>query len=167
MTDPVFIRSASDRDLAAVQKLLTETWHDTYDHIYGRERVAEITAEWHSVPALAARLRRPRAEFLVADTGAAIVGMAFAAEGGDPPKAMLHQLYVLPSFQRRGTGAALLKEIEESFPEAHSLRVEVEQQNGNAMRFYRKHGFQQIAEEAPGEAVARTIPVLAMEKPLG
>ena len=75
----MFTRTASDRDLDAVRALLVETWHATYDAIYGRDRVIAITDDWHSIEALRARLKQPHSEFVVADDGAAIGGMAFAS----------------------------------------------------------------------------------------
>ncbi|TGP80662.1 GNAT family N-acetyltransferase, partial [bacterium M00.F.Ca.ET.221.01.1.1] len=79
----MFVRTAGDRDLAAVRALLVETWHATYDAIYGAERVTEITNEWHSIASLKARLVKPSSEFLVADGGKRIGGMAFAEAVGD------------------------------------------------------------------------------------
>ena len=74
-----FIRTAGRADLPKISALLSETWHDTYDEIYGVERVSEITQSWHSQKALEPRLGRPESEFIVADDGARIGGMAFAA----------------------------------------------------------------------------------------
>ena len=51
----MFVRTASERDLETIKALLVETWHATYDAIYGVERVNEITTEWHSVAALKAK----------------------------------------------------------------------------------------------------------------
>ena len=45
-------------DLTSVRDLLVETWHDTYDAIYGVERVTEITNEWHALERLARELER-------------------------------------------------------------------------------------------------------------
>ena len=42
----MWVRTASKRDLPAISRLLGETWHATYDAIYGAERVGEITGEW-------------------------------------------------------------------------------------------------------------------------
>jgi ribosomal protein S18 acetylase RimI-like enzyme len=162
----VFVRSAGERDLPAVRKLLVETWHATYDGIYGRERVAEITNEWHSLAALKASLRRPRAEFLVADDGSRIGGMAFAAATTDPKVVTLHQLYVLPLFQRRGIGSDLLRETEDSFPDARMLRVEVERQNTAALAFWRANGFTQTGEAAESGGTALAIPALTLSKAL-
>src|SRR3954454_24712424 len=149
----MFVRTAGDRDLAAVRALLVETWHATYDDIHGAERVTEITNEWHSIASLMARLVKPSSEFLVADDGKRIGGMAFAeaVDGGGVVMlrqlyvlpslqgrgiggvVMLRQLYVLPSLQGRGIGGMLLDEIIESFPEAHRIRLEVEEKNARAV----------------------------------
>ena len=137
----MFVRTASERDLVAVRALLVETWHATYDAIYGAEQVAAISDDWHSIASLKARLTRPNSEFLVADNGKRLGGMAFAAATTDPKIVMLHQLYVHPDCQRRGIGRALLDEVEASFPEAHTLRLEVEEANAAAIAFYREQGF--------------------------
>jgi ribosomal protein S18 acetylase RimI-like enzyme len=162
----MFVRSAGERDLAAVRTLLVETWHATYDAIYGHERVTEITNDWHSIASLRSRLRRPRSEFLVADDGATIGGMAYAAESTDPSLAVLHQLYVRPRFQRQGIGTTLLHEIEDSFPEARRVRLEVEEANAPALRFYAAHGFKCSGEPALCGGETFAIPALVLEKPL-
>lgn len=158
----MFVRTAGERDVEAVRRLLAETWHATYDGLYGTEQVDEITAEWHSSAALKARLKRPNAEFLVADDGNQLGGMAFAAADGDV--ATLHQLYVLPAFQRQGIGTALLTEIEDSFFEAKTLRLEVEDANRPAIAFYLRHGFTRTRQAA---AIGTLGAISVYEKPLG
>ncbi len=71
----MFVRTAGDRDLAAVRALLVETWHATYDAIYGAAKVTEITDQWHSIASLRTRLTRPNSEFLVADKRHAAAGL--------------------------------------------------------------------------------------------
>jgi GNAT superfamily N-acetyltransferase len=121
----VFVRTASKRDLKAVQSLLAETWHATYDAIYGEARVDEIIAEWHSMAALEKRLEAPLSEFLVADDGVAIGGVAYATAVDEGKTVMLHQLYVRLESQGRGIGGLLLDEIEGCFPDADKLRRRV------------------------------------------
>lgn len=163
----MFVRTASERDLAAVRALLVETWHATYDAIYGVERVTEITDDWHSIASLKARMARPDSEFLVADDGKTIGGMAYAAATTDPKLVMLHQLYVHPSFQGKGIGKMLLDEIEDSFPDARMLRLEVEAANGSALAFYRANGFAQAGETANCGSGQSGIPALVFEKAIG
>jgi ribosomal protein S18 acetylase RimI-like enzyme len=161
----VFVRTAGERDLAAVRTLLVETWHATYDTIYGAAKVTEITDEWHSIASLRSRLTRPNSEFLVADDGKRIGGMAFAAATADAKIILLNQLYVHPDCQRRGIGQALLDEVEASFPEARTLRVEVEEANGGAIAFYRSKGFLPVTSEESRDTSRPT--TLSFEKSLG
>lgn len=162
----MFVRTAGDRDLAAVRALLVETWHATYDDIYGAERVTEITNEWHSIASLMARLVKPSSEFLVADDGKRIGGMAFAEAVDGGGVVMLRQLYVLPSLQGRGIGGMLLDEIIESFPEAHRIRLEVEEKNARAVAFYQANGFIQAGRTENCGSAGSAIPALIYERVL-
>lgn len=163
----MFVRTASERDLLAIKALLVETWHATYDAIYGVERVNEITGTWHTPASLKARLTQPNSEFLVADDGETIAGVAFAAVTDDPKVVMLRQLYVLPAFQHKGIGSMLLEEIEDSFPEANTLRLEVEGANAPAIRFYEASGFTEIGKSSDCGDSDSGIPALVFEKRLG
>ena len=162
----MFVRTASTRDLPAIHSLLVATWHDTYDRIYGAECVEAITGEWHSLSALAKRLETPASEFLVADDGNLIGGMAFAVMADDGSTVLLQQLYVLPALQGRGIGGLLLDEVEGCFPDANRIRVEVEEKNGKAFAFYRAQGFAETGRNA-GKVVADDgIVVCMLERPI-
>jgi len=162
----MFIRTAGERDLEAVRALLAETWHATYDGIYGVERVTAITDEWHSIEALRARLTRPNSEFLVADDGVRLGGMSYAEADASGGTVMLKQLYVLPSFQGHGIGGMLLDEIVESFPEARVLRLEVEEKNAKAVAFYLANGFVQTGRTEHCGRHRSGIPALVYERKL-
>ncbi len=136
----MWVRTAAKKDLVIIQGLLAETWHATYDNIYGRDRVSEITRDWHSLDALEKQLNAPKSEFLVADDGNIIAGMAYGRQISDS-EVKLAQLYVLPEFQGRGVGALLLDEIEQSFFEVPTISLEVEEKNTGALAFYSKRGF--------------------------
>jgi ribosomal protein S18 acetylase RimI-like enzyme len=144
----MFIRTAGDRDLEAIRSLLVDTWHATYDSLYGVDRVTAITDEWHSRGALRARLDRPGSEFIVADTGEKIVGMAFATLQDEGKTILLHQIYVRPDMQGRGIGGLLLDEIEDAFPGAERLRLEVDPANSRAVAFYLGQAFEKVGATA-------------------
>ncbi|OLP58438.1 GNAT family N-acetyltransferase [Xaviernesmea oryzae] len=161
-----FVRTASPADLPAVSKLLGETWHATYDAVYGVDKVSEIVASWHSVPALKNRLGRPHSEFVVADNGRRLAGMGFAARDAKQPKlAMLHQLYVHPDHQGEGIGRDLFAELETCFPEAERMRVEVAEQNERALHFYTRLGFAEI-DRLTSCAGRDGMPTVVLEKVL-
>lgn len=162
-----FIRSAGEQDLNKVQTLLAETWRATYVPFYGAEKVEALIAEWHSLEALKKRLRQPHSEFLVADNGKALAGMAYASMADKPAKtAILHQLYVHPDFQREGIGRDLFAEIETCFPDADTMRLEVEPKSAPAIAFYERHGFVSAGEVSNCGGGNSGIPALLMEKPL-
>ena len=162
-----FVRTASERDLEKVRALLAETWHATYDTFYGAEKVNELTAKWHSIEALRARLQRKHSEFVVADNGSELAGMGYAAMSESLEKtAVLHQLYVLPMYQRHGVGRDMFAELETCFPDAERMRVEVEPQNLHALAFYRAHGFVEVAKTSSCGDEQSGIPALILEKRL-
>jgi ribosomal protein S18 acetylase RimI-like enzyme len=163
----MFVRTASERDLKAVRDLLVETWHATYDTIYGADRVTAITDDWHSLASLKRRLEQPNAEFLVADDGKELGGMAYAAADAVGKSVMLRQLYVLPKFQGRGIGGMMLDEIIESFPDASLFRLEVEEVNARAIGFYAAQGFLQTGRTANCGAEQSGIPALIFERRRG
>ena len=161
----IYIRTASERDLPAVQNLLGDCWHATYDAIYGVERVSAITADWHSIASLKARLAKPYSEFIVAEGPGGLAGMAFASQS-DPAFVMLHQLYVLPQAQGRGLGKEMLGEIEAAFPDAKAIRLEVEAANTRAVWFYEREGFQSLSRTENCGEDESGIAALILEKHL-
>lgn len=161
-----FVRTAGEGDLQAVQALLVETWHDTYDGIYGVKKVTGLTDSWHSIASLRRRLARPLSEFLVADDGERIAGMAFAAADREGKTVKLHQLYVLPAYQGHGIGGMLMDEILDNFPDAEIIRLEVEEANSRAIAFYRIYGFEQTGRTGDCGVAGSGIPALVFERPL-
>lgn len=161
----MFVRTAGERDLDAIRALLVETWHATYDDIYGAEKVTEITDEWHSVAALKRRLIVPNSDFLVADDGERLGGVAYAEADAEGKTVKLHQLYVSPGLQGRGIGGMLLDEIVESFPDARLFRLEVEEANTKAIGFYQSQRFVQTGRTAHCGAGDSGIPALIFERP--
>ncbi|RLQ87753.1 GNAT family N-acetyltransferase [Notoacmeibacter ruber] len=164
----MWIRTVDPDDIPEIRSLLERTWHATYDEIYGHERVAALTASWHSESALRKRLNKPYSEFVIADDGEDILGVAFASmgDGGDDRTAFLHQLYVNPDVQGRGAGTALLIEMESAFPAASRMKLEVEEANLKAISFYEKQGYERIGRTENCGVRDSGIPAVIMEKQL-
>ncbi len=151
----MFVRTASERDLPAVSRLAAATAHATLDPLCGID---------FSVAALRRHLDRPRSEFLVADDGEAIAGVAFAgAVGEDMRIVRLDMLLVRSGMQGRGIGRMLLEEIEASFFESSLLRLEVDERNARAIAFYLAAGFAEV-DRKQGRDIPDTL--LILEKSL-
>lgn len=162
-----FVRSASAVDLSKVSALLGRSWHATYDAIYGAEKVAGITASWHSASALKRQLAEPSSEFVVADDGKRIGGMAYAVMDKDEGDVVhLLQLYVEPELTGQGIGRDLFAEVETCFPAAKRMRLEVEPKNERAVRFYTGLGFVEVGWAKETGDLVSGIPAMIMEKVL-
>ena len=162
-----FVRTAMEKDVEALRGLLIESFHATYDTIYGADRVHQMLDAWHSRKAIETRISRKDGEFLVADNGRQIGGLIFAAMSKDMAKtAFLHHLYVDPKMQRQGIGRDLFAEIETCFPDAEIMRLEVEPQNAAAIAFYQAHGFVEVDRTKNCGGPNSGIEAIVMEKPL-
>jgi GNAT superfamily N-acetyltransferase len=143
------IRPATNEDLPAVRALLVETWHATYDHLFGRDRVTAITDEWHSLANLARGIERPCHRFLVAEAATgALVGTA-SATLKDRGQLSLDRLYVHPARQRQVVGRQLLAAALAGWDGLRRIQLEVEPRNAAAIAFYRRFGFLPVAAPGP------------------
>lgn len=162
-----FVRTASRADLEKVRALLAEAFHATYDRFYGPQRVRELLDAWSSPEVLERRLDEKGSEFLVADDGRRIGGMAYARRKDSRPETViLHQLYVHPECHRQGIGRDIFAELETCFPGADRMELEVEPRNEQAIAFYTAHGFIPVEEIVHENGVAKGLKALVMQKPL-
>ncbi|MEM7214241.1 MAG: GNAT family N-acetyltransferase [Pseudomonadota bacterium] len=159
-----FVRTAMEKDLPRVREILIDTYYQTYSPLIGEKKVAEICSEFHTIEALTEKLDRPNSEFLVADNGDVVGGMAFATQSDK--EIFMHQLYVHPDFHGGKTGLHLLIEIENAFMDAETLALEVLPSNIRAIGFYEKYGFKRTGEERSDCGGMAGVPSIVMEKPV-
>ncbi|MFD1746947.1 GNAT family N-acetyltransferase [Rhizobium helianthi] len=162
-----FVRTASERDVEALQALLVETWHATYDALHGAEKITELVQHLHRPEAIRANINKKDGEFLVADNGKQLGGMGFAAMSPTMTKtAVLYQLYVRPGCQGEGIGRDIFAELETCFPDAEILRLEVDTVNLRAISFYSRLGFIEVDRTKNCGGTDSGIEAVIMEKPL-
>ncbi len=68
--------------------------------------------------------------------------------------------------QGRGVGGLLLDEIENAFPEADKVRLEVEEKNAKAVAFYVGQGFSEVGRTENCGKDQSGIPALVFERPI-
>jgi len=120
----VLVRPAGDQDIDSIANV--------YVTSYGG---LTFLPKLHSDDEIRAWVRSvvvPRHEVWVAEEDEAVVGFCALSED------MLMWLYVHPSFQSRGHGAALLDQAKRSRPSG--FRLWTFQRNDGALRFYERHG---------------------------
>ncbi|MGA1801442.1 GNAT family N-acetyltransferase [Rhizobium sp. HT1-10] len=162
-----FVRTASARDLDKIRALLIETFHATYDPLYGAEKVEGLIASLLSPAALKKRLEKKDSEFVVADDGKELGGIGYAALSDETAKlAVLHMLYVRPSAQRQGVGRDLFAELETCFPDADRMRMDVEPENAAAIAFAEGLGFDQVGRNDNAGPKQSGLPALMFERAL-
>ena len=162
MSSPFAVRPATVADLVAVSSMLGETWHASYDSIYGRDRVSELTARWHSPDKLLGGLANKNGVFLVVDHESSIAGTASAVSDDCGAHVDLLRLYVRPSHQGGGLGAKLLEATLRRFPRAQDIALDVEPANLRAIAFYQRQGFVAAATVSDCSGSGDGIPALHM-----
>ncbi|WP_407270937.1 GNAT family N-acetyltransferase [Radiobacillus sp. PE A8.2] len=136
------IRQMNSEDISYVQHVAKTSWNHTYDGIIPLEIQTNFLENAYSVKMMEKRLQQ---SFLyVAETDGSIVGFANFSPVKADGVAELGAIYLLPEFQGKGIGSALLEKGIYNNPEVKQIHVEVEKDNQLGLNFYYAKGF--IAE---------------------
>lgn len=125
--DRVTLRPYAAADEEAAIELWRRTWQAAYPSIDFGERVAWWRERWRKELA-------QNATIVMAEKKGALVGFVTVDQAG-----YLDQLVVAPEEWGAGLAAALLAEARRIAPAG--LDLQVNQDNGRAVRFYEKHDF--------------------------
>lgn len=158
----VTVRPAERADLAGIQRVAYETWHDTYEEILDAETIEAALREWYDDATLREAVDRDDAPFLVADADDRVVGYASATPDEDPTVAHLGAIYVERERWRQGLGTRLLGHLYEALDAtpATELHLTVLDDNEPARAFYEARGFtRESTRESDlfGETVVETV----------
>jgi len=145
----IWIRTASINDIEAIHALLQASWHASYDDLIGAETVTTIVSDWYDPMQIAQDINQPEAEYIVADDGVTLYGVAHALSGiltDNPDTVLIHQLCVSPLHQCQGLGGQLLDELESCFPAAPRFQVRLAEKNERALQFFTHRGYAHLEE---------------------
>ena len=150
----LLIRAADGNDLAAVLDVGHRTWPVTYGPIAGDEYVAMGLAKWWTADATIPAIRAGRVT--VAELDGEVVGMA--SVGPHEKHLMLWKLYVLPEYQGKAIGSALLEAVvARATGEYPHIRLSYLEGNTSAEHFYRSKGFVEVGREASGDGIPESV----------
>ncbi|WP_295912334.1 GNAT family N-acetyltransferase [uncultured Bartonella sp.] len=151
----MWIRTASRNDINAIHDLLVETWHATLDDLVGREEVDRKIAHDYTPDLLKKMLSRPASEYVVADDGDMLHGVAYAVQGavkGDSEIALVLHLCVKPESRGQGIGQRLLIELEEAFPAARKIRVVLNKKDVRTQKFFEEQGYKHLGKSGDNKS---------------
>lgn len=134
------ILKASPSDIQDIIALAHETWNATYRSIISQEQIDFMLHSFYNQEVIGAQLKEPLHHFRVIRTVGNLVAYSHFLEKDNC--IFLSKLYVLPSFQGRHLGHALLSEME-AFAKKQGyslLKLNVNRANP-AYHFYLKEGF--------------------------
>ncbi len=132
------IRIENLNELSEVRNLAFRIWQEHYVPIIGQAQVDFMLENMYDLDSLGRQVASGDLFYLIEDT-AQYVGFISIKES-EPNSWFLNKLYVEMGDQRKGLGAAVLKEIWEKHA-VNEMRLQVNRQNYKAINFYFKMGF--------------------------
>jgi ribosomal protein S18 acetylase RimI-like enzyme len=156
---PFRIERATNSDVDAIQRVLRETWLDTYSPYLAQSTLDQVTTVWHDAALLAARISDPEIFFAVARDNAQEICGLVTAQKRESNDLFIYRLYVRPGLQHQGIGTALLQETLAAFPGVPRILLQVVANNEKGFAFWHKHGFTEYAiheEMVAGERIRVT-----------
>lgn len=138
----VNIRLAKIEDITAIQQIAKKSWAKTYENLLPVSVQKAYLNEYYSTEQLYHKLKITF--FFVLETDNELVGFAnlYRSEREND----LSAIYLLPDFQQKGMGKALLKKVINQLQEGDELVVYVEKGNEQAEMFYKNNGFTFLEE---------------------
>lgn len=148
------IRAMTKNDLAAVSRLLGQSWRRTYSPIMGADSTARLSDEKHAPEKLAEELAdNNKMSFVAERSDGSIAGYAMAAMD-DKGDVMLDRLHIEPEAFGSGLAVDLLHAVLAAHAGIPSIALEVIEGNDRAIAFYRKHGFEVVEHRPAAHGVA-------------
>lgn len=151
----LILRAATEADIPALSRLATDSFIAKFGHLYSEENLNAFLAESLSEPAIAAELANPSRLYRLAEADGRLVGYCkVGLTCGFPEHARgsnvmeLKQLYTDPSATGMGIGGALMDWAMGEFAarNADEVQISVYAYNDGAHRFYRRYGFDKVAD---------------------
>ena len=136
-------------DLTVIQDVLWKTWLDSYSHFIPEEDLRSYFSEHYDLDSLRTLFHNPMADGFVALDDTSIVGFMRTARDPEENRYYVSSIYVLPQYQAKGMGKALM---ERAAKEAKAFRLDrlwvgVMVQNTQAVDWYKSMGYEVVRTE--------------------
>lgn len=138
------IRKMRKEDIKEVQSVAKRSWHDTYEGIIPLEIQEKFLDYAYHEEMLQKRLEGSFLLVVVVET--TIVGFANFSPVKKEGEVELGAIYLLPNFQGKGIGSALLQEGIVNIEGKREVYINVEKDNEKGINFYQAKGFETVEE---------------------
>jgi len=145
-------------DVETVGQLARRIWNAHYPSVVSQAQIDFMLDDRYSPQSLLAQMAEGQ-RFLLASEETEIVGFLSVSpldriqnpilrgvEEATAADWFLHKFYLDVNRHGRGIGKAMLSELARTMPEIRRLRLQVNRRNENSWQFYRKQGFEIVAE---------------------
>lgn len=159
------IRPWTPKDFPAVQRVLWETWMDTYAPFIPAKDLKAYFDEHYNLKAIAELALHPGIEGYVAEDSGEVTGYMLLKYSEETDMFSVASLYILPTRQGGGVGGAMLALAERRARElGHTtLWLGVMTQNTRAIEWYAARGFA-VARQEPFSMGKVSVPHYIMAK---
>jgi ribosomal protein S18 acetylase RimI-like enzyme len=151
------LRPATEADLPALTRLGQEAFVDKFGHLYKAEDLAMFLRDYRTEARYRDQLADPGTLVQLAEEDGQLLGYCLIARGDDfeerplPHPArpvVLSQLYCAPNAIGRGIGSQLMDWAlaEAKAWRADAIQLSVYAENFGAQKFYRRFGFDKVAD---------------------
>ena len=136
-------------DLTVIQEVLWKTWLDSYSHFIPEADLKSYFSEHYDLDSLRTLFHNPMADGFVALDGNSLAGFMRTARDPEENRYYVSSIYVLPQYQAKGIGKALM---ERAAQEAKAfgldrLWVGVMVQNTQTVDWYKSMGYEVVRTE--------------------
>lgn len=136
-------------DLTIIQDVLWKTWLDSYSHFIPEQDLKSYFSEHYDMDSVRSLFYNPMADGFVALDEEKIVGFMRTARDTEENRFYVSSLYVLPQFQAKGLGRALMRRAAD---EARGFKLDrlwigVMVQNTQAVEYYKTLGYEIVRTE--------------------
>jgi ribosomal protein S18 acetylase RimI-like enzyme len=152
MADPcgaLRLTPVTEHEFPIIRALAETIWRQHYAGIISREQIDYMLAGRFGDDALRDQLQTPDKWLeLLRLSGIPVGYCGYELSRDDPDALKLGQLYVLESHHRKGLGRFMLGYVENRAREfgRHTLTLQVNKRNTEAIGFYRRAGFEVVRE---------------------
>lgn len=144
------ITKASQQHISTIRELAHQLWPVAFASILTAQQIDYMLEMMYSHTSLEKQINDGIQYAIVSKDQHNIGYVSYETDIYLSSKTKIHKLYISPQHQRQGVGKAIIDFVAQQAVEAnnHSLFLNVNKYNTQAIHFYRKHCFALVKEEA-------------------